>query len=395
MRVDGDVAVVGISRLRPGPARRGRLRRPARRRATRSTAGETFGEIESVKSVSELFAPVSGEVVEVNEALADSPETVNEDPYGEGWMIKVKVADAVRGRRPAVRRGVRGVHRRGGVSAPCASSPSPCEQRDADASRVGVAVGRRRCSTDIPEASRLGRPLDLPDGHVASSSSQRHLDELAARDLDAVARRELPRRRLLRPLRARRSSTRVVSQAGVLHRVHALPARGQPGHAAGDLRVPVDDLRADRAWTSRNASHVRRRDRDGRGGAAWPRTPRGRRTRRRRRRPCTPSGCEVLRTYAAGGHARRRRRPPRATASLDVEALARRSSSDAAARARRRPELLRQPRGPARRSARVAHDAGALFVVASNPLAARRARAAVRVRRRHRRGRGAAARQRR
>jgi glycine cleavage system H protein len=57
-------------------------------------AGDTFGEIESVKSVSELYAPVSGEIVGVNEDLGDTPETVNGDPYGDGWMIKVKVADA-------------------------------------------------------------------------------------------------------------------------------------------------------------------------------------------------------------------------------------------------------------------------------------------------------------
>jgi glycine cleavage system H protein len=58
------------------------------------SAGDTFGEIESVKSVSELFAPVSGEIVEVNEGLADTPETVNADPHGEGWMVKVKLDDA-------------------------------------------------------------------------------------------------------------------------------------------------------------------------------------------------------------------------------------------------------------------------------------------------------------
>ena len=57
------------------------------------TAGETFGEIESVKSVSELFSPVSGEVVEVNEALSDAPETVNSDAHGAGWMIKVRMED--------------------------------------------------------------------------------------------------------------------------------------------------------------------------------------------------------------------------------------------------------------------------------------------------------------
>lgn len=58
------------------------------------SAGDTFGEIESVKSVSELFAPVTGEVIAVNDSLGDSPETVNQDPHGEGWMIKVRLEDA-------------------------------------------------------------------------------------------------------------------------------------------------------------------------------------------------------------------------------------------------------------------------------------------------------------
>ena len=53
--------------------------------------GDEMGSIESVKAVSELFAPVSGQVVEVNEALADKPELVNTDPYGDGWMIKVRL----------------------------------------------------------------------------------------------------------------------------------------------------------------------------------------------------------------------------------------------------------------------------------------------------------------
>jgi glycine cleavage system H protein len=56
-------------------------------------SGESFGTVESVKAVSELFSPVSGEVLEVNAALAKKPETVNGDPYGQGWMIVVKVAD--------------------------------------------------------------------------------------------------------------------------------------------------------------------------------------------------------------------------------------------------------------------------------------------------------------
>ncbi len=61
---------------------------------TRVTAMQSFGVVESVKAVSDLFAPVSGEVVEVNGDLAKKPEAVNQDPYGQGWMIVVKLADA-------------------------------------------------------------------------------------------------------------------------------------------------------------------------------------------------------------------------------------------------------------------------------------------------------------
>ena len=55
---------------------------------------EVFGTVEAVKTVSELFCPVSGEIVEINEALEDDPELVNTDPYGKGWMVKVKYSDA-------------------------------------------------------------------------------------------------------------------------------------------------------------------------------------------------------------------------------------------------------------------------------------------------------------
>ena len=53
-----------------------------------------YTEVESVKAVSDVVAPLSGEVVAVNEALADNPETINDDPYGEGWLVKVKLSDA-------------------------------------------------------------------------------------------------------------------------------------------------------------------------------------------------------------------------------------------------------------------------------------------------------------
>ena len=56
-------------------------------------AGESFGTVESVKAVSDLYAPVGGEVVEVNSTLEDAPENINDDPYGEGWIVKLRTTD--------------------------------------------------------------------------------------------------------------------------------------------------------------------------------------------------------------------------------------------------------------------------------------------------------------
>ena len=91
-RVEGDTATVGITEHAEEelgdvalvlPPEVGRMLQ----------AGEKFGEIESIKAVSDLYAPVSGEVVAVNEDLANAPETVNDDPFGGGWMIKIKMTD--------------------------------------------------------------------------------------------------------------------------------------------------------------------------------------------------------------------------------------------------------------------------------------------------------------
>jgi glycine cleavage system H protein len=57
------------------------------------TKDEAYAEVESVKAVSDVFAPLSGEIVEVNEGLADSPEEINHDPYGAGWMVKVRLSE--------------------------------------------------------------------------------------------------------------------------------------------------------------------------------------------------------------------------------------------------------------------------------------------------------------
>jgi len=92
VRVEGSTAVVGISDFAQDQL--GEVVYVDLPSAGDSVgAGESFGEIESVKSVSELFSPVTGTITEVNEALRDTPETVNEDPYGEGWMIKVEMAE--------------------------------------------------------------------------------------------------------------------------------------------------------------------------------------------------------------------------------------------------------------------------------------------------------------
>ncbi len=92
VRLDGDVATIGITHYAQDQL--GEVvyvDLPSV--GDEAVAGESFGEIESVKSVSELFSPVSGEIVEVNGALAGAPELVNESPYEDGWMIKVRVAD--------------------------------------------------------------------------------------------------------------------------------------------------------------------------------------------------------------------------------------------------------------------------------------------------------------
>ena len=60
---------------------------------TTVTKDQAYAEVESVKAVSDVFAPLSGEITEANEALADDPEKINSDPYGDGWMVKIKLSD--------------------------------------------------------------------------------------------------------------------------------------------------------------------------------------------------------------------------------------------------------------------------------------------------------------
>ena len=90
VRVDGRGRGLRHHLVRAGCARRDRLRRAARRRR-RGDGGQPYGELESVKAVSDVFSPLTGEVVEVNEALQDEPQRVNDDCYGEGWLIRIRM----------------------------------------------------------------------------------------------------------------------------------------------------------------------------------------------------------------------------------------------------------------------------------------------------------------
>jgi glycine cleavage system H protein len=92
-RVDGDEAVLGITWFAQdalgelvhfeAPAAGGSL-----------TKDTPYGEVESVKAVSDVIAPLSGEILEVNQKAIDAPETINEDPYGEGWLVRIRLSDA-------------------------------------------------------------------------------------------------------------------------------------------------------------------------------------------------------------------------------------------------------------------------------------------------------------
>jgi glycine cleavage system H protein len=92
-RIDGDEATLGITWYAQDQLGEVVYFDPPEVGAT-LTAGQPYAEIESVKAVSDVVAPLSGTVSEVNEALSDAPETVNEDPYGDGWLVKITLSDA-------------------------------------------------------------------------------------------------------------------------------------------------------------------------------------------------------------------------------------------------------------------------------------------------------------
>ena len=212
---------------------------------------EAYTEVESVKAVSDVFAPLSGEVTEVNDALKDKPETINEDPYGEGWLVKIKLVRPVRGRVADGRRGLRGDAQLSGPFRKHHEShyvTSYVSATDADRREMLATIGVSSIEelfADIPESLRLTRPLALDAGRSELEVFE-ELRELAAAQRLHRGRAVVPRRRHVRPLRAGadRLDHRTV---GVPDAVHALPAGDLAGRPAGDVRVPDRDLGADRA----------------------------------------------------------------------------------------------------------------------------------------------------
>ena len=91
-RIEGDEATFGITWFAQDQLGEVVFFDPPEVGAT-ITANESYAEVESVKAVSDVVAPLSGEVTAVNDALADAPEKVNDDPYGEGWLVKVRLSD--------------------------------------------------------------------------------------------------------------------------------------------------------------------------------------------------------------------------------------------------------------------------------------------------------------
>ena len=201
VRVDGDTATFGITWYAQDTLGEVVFYSPPEVGAD-VTKDSDYGELESTKAVSALVAPLSGEVVEVNGALDGNESTVNDDPYGEGWLIKVRMSDPSRARR-ADGRGRLPRARRVAVTLHLADRRRPRR----DARRRSASDRSRSSSPRSPRTVRLGRTLDLEPALTEA-------ELMAAPGRAGVAERRhgpralVPRRRHLRPLRAGGRATR-------------------------------------------------------------------------------------------------------------------------------------------------------------------------------------------
>src|SRR3982751_4246524 len=154
-RIDGDEAVLGITWFAQDAL--GELvHYEAPETGATVTRDQSYGEVESVKAVSDVIAPLSGEVLEVNQTVVDAPETVNEDPYGEGWLIRIRLTS------PDEREQLLGL-----------------EAYEAMLATIGVS-SMEELFSDIPERMRYGRELDIAPA-LTEVELQRHMEELAGR----------------------------------------------------------------------------------------------------------------------------------------------------------------------------------------------------------------------
>ena len=255
-RVDGDEAVLGITWFAQdalgelvhfeAPAAGGTV-----------TKDEAYAEVESVKAVSDVIAPLSGEILEVNEKVVDQPETVNDDPYGDGWLVRIRLTDPSEVGHADGRRRVPRARRRAVSGLPATSRrPTPTARR---CSRRSASTRSTSCSSRSPQAVRFDRELDVPPA-LGEADLMRHLEGLAARNVATDAELSFLGMGIYDHYVPAIVDT-FLGRGEFLHRLHAVPAGDEPGRAPGDLRVPDGDLRADR--------HGRLRMRRGTTAAPW------------------------------------------------------------------------------------------------------------------------------
>ncbi len=230
---------------------------------------EVFGSVESVKAVSDLFAPLSGKILKVNSPLADSPEYVNEDPYDEGWMIQLSVSESQGARRTARRGGVSGVlARAGGVTGggrsrqPRAIRRSPhrprCRRRRGDAAHPRRRYAGRAGGRDDPRGHSICRHARSPRARGRGGGARR-----AARARRQERRLEVVHRpRLLELFSAAGHSAQHPREPRLVHAVHALPGRNLARAAGSAAQLPDHGGRPDRA--ARGQCFVARRSNGGR-----------------------------------------------------------------------------------------------------------------------------------
>ena len=236
--------------------------------------GDVFAVVESVKAASDVYMPVGGEILEINEDLEDSPELVNQDPYGEAWFVRICHRRSGRAGRLDGRRGyqafVEGLDecqlpacQTGRPEPRVRSASALLGQRldsllqrrthmsyvphtDADRAEMLAAIGVEQVEDlfhDVPAAFRFPE-LNLPEP-LSEMEIMAELQAMSEENLDTGHFTSFLGGRRLQSLCPPRRGPHH-QPLRVLHRLYALPARDQPGHPAEHLRVPEHDLRPDR-----------------------------------------------------------------------------------------------------------------------------------------------------